>query len=314
MSLGNLPPDFVLIGAAKCGTTALYDMLCNHPGIFGSPVKEPHYFSQFKVDQFTNRFRKNNVIDPDSYFANDELSEQFQLFITDLNLYLRLFATASDQMLRGEASTSYLYSDRAARAISEHNPDTKIIAILRNPIDRVFSHYTMALKYGYTTDDFLTAVRKDQNVIDKGWGRSQLYLELGHYDEQIARYFQYFPREHIHLIHYDDWRSNPQREMQALIEFLNLDPIEIPSNNFRNVGEIPRFVRVNQWFHQLGIRQSLADHIPLSLKKTIRSWYLKPKDKLHMEESARAYLLSYYRPRIERLAEIWGRDLSSWMD
>lgn len=312
MAQNHPPPDFIIIGAAKCGTTAMYELLRRHPDIYFSPVKEPHYFSGFDVGEFTNDFRRNNVTDPEYYFSQSPLPQQFQLFLNDPDQYSRLYEDAPEGKIRGEASTSYLYSERAPKAILKHNPDTRLIAILRNPVERAFSHYTMALKYGYTTDDFLTALKKDQAKKEKGWGQSELFLELGHYDEQIERYYHYFPREQIHIVIYEEWRVQPQKTMNGITGFLKTTPLKLPERKTYNVGETPRFALVNRWIHQLGLRQYLADRLPPTLKKNMRSWYLKPKAADMMTAEARVWLQQYYTPRINKLEELLGRDLDIW--
>ncbi len=308
----HFPPDFVLIGAAKCGTTAFFNILCQHPEIFGPPVKEPHYFSQFDVDKFSREFRSNNVIDTEAYFTQEILPERFQLFIQDKQHYLRLFETAPPGTITGEASTSYLYSPGAAKRIRDHNPSMKILAILRNPIERAFSHYTMSAKYGYTTDDFLTAIQKDQKKIEKGWGLSHLFLELGHYDEQVLRYMEVFPRDQLHFIRYEEWIANPESTFNETFQFLNIDPIKPDFTIRRNVGEIPRFRHLNHWLHRVGLRQSIADRLPTRIKSHLRSWYLSPKYTLQSQDISS--LKRYYEPRIKRLSEILNWDLTTWLE
>lgn len=312
MPQNHLPPDFILIGAAKCGTTAMYELLRHHPEIFWSPVKEPHYFSGFEVSNFTNHFRQNNVTDPEGYFSQSPLPRKFQLFLNDPKQYNRLFEGAPAGKIRGEASTSYLYSERAPEAIFRHNPKTRLIAILRNPAERAFSHYVMALKYGYTKDDFLTAIKKDQAKKEKGWGQSELFLELGHYDEQIEHYYKYFPRNQVHVIIYEEWKLRRQKTIEELIAFLDISPMDHPEQKTYNAGEIPRFVRFNQWIHRMGLRQYLADRLPPAIKEKLRAWYLKPKEKDSLTSEGRSFLKEYYEPRIRRLEEILERDLSIW--
>jgi len=308
------PPEFIIIGAAKSGTTAFFDALCHHPDVYGSPVKEPHFFSQFQIENFSENFRLNNVFDAEEYFSQTELTQQFQLFVSDLDQYTRLFEPATAHSIRGEASTSYLFSSEAPRRILEHNPQTKIIAILRNPVERAFSHYIMALKYGYTTDDFISAIRKDQEIADKGWGKSQLYLELGHYDEQVERYYHYFPREQIHLIQHEIWKSEPDMVFREVLQFLNLDPKNEIPQLIQNAGEVPRYPRLNRMMHQWGLRQRLANRLTSGIKNTLRRWYLQPKNRIPFDPETRHYLMDYYRPRIERLENIWDRDLSMWKE
>ncbi|MFQ5518600.1 MAG: sulfotransferase, partial [Mariprofundus sp.] len=141
-----LKPDFFIVGAPKCGTTAMYTYLQAHPDIFMSEVKEPYYFCS---DLGFHRFRNEQE-------------------------YLKLFSVASPQQRIGEASTWYLYSSQAAAAIHAFNTDARIIVMLRNPVDMMYSLYSHFLYIGSEeTDSFEAALaaeeeRKHGNCIPEG--------------------------------------------------------------------------------------------------------------------------------------------------
>ena len=150
--------NFFLVGAAKSGTTSVYDFLNRHPEVYMSPVKEPNYFSSdIKIDEFSETYRKTTFLDTEFYFSNEELPPLQLTFVREEKQYERLFEKVETEKVIGECSTSYLFSAKAAEEIHAYNPNAKIVMLLRNPIKRAYSHYIMALKYGFTHKDFLKA-------------------------------------------------------------------------------------------------------------------------------------------------------------
>ena len=171
-------PNFFIVGAAKSGSTALQEMLSKHPNIYMSPVKEPHYFSNdIKKNDFTTlnkKFRKQRI----KFDSDGSVVPRHQLYIDNEEDYLRLFKdSCENHKSLGEASVSYLYSKNAAKNIYQFNSNSKIIIILRNPIDRAFSHFLMDLRLGNTKfTNFIDAMKSDFEIKNKGWGVSHLYV------------------------------------------------------------------------------------------------------------------------------------------
>ena len=142
-------------------------------------------------------------------------------FIRDFTLYDRLFATAPETAkLIGECSTSYLYSTVAAEKIHAAHPDAKILIMLRHPVDRLYSHYMMARKYGFTSLPLIDAVKKDMTHPKPGWGSSEIFVDLGLYTDQIARYKAHFPASQIRIMFTRDLRS--EEKWSELLEWLGL--------------------------------------------------------------------------------------------
>src|SRR5215203_3559900 len=166
-------PNFLIIGAMKSGTTALYYYLEQHPEIYMSPVKEPNFFSSQG---------QQNAVDA----------------VTNIGAYQHLFKGASDEKAIGEASHSYLYEPGAATAIRRYIPEAKLIAILRNPIERAYSHFLHMVRSGTEPlDDFTQALQEKEAVGVHKERTFQDYIGRGLYYEQLRRYFGTFPREQV---------------------------------------------------------------------------------------------------------------------
>ena len=188
-------PNFIIIGAARAGTTSLYAYLSQHPQIFMSPIKETRFFAYEGPDTKTFLGRPNPNIFP----------------ITTLEEYRALFEPAKSELAIGEASPIYLESPVAAQRIKQLLPEAKILAILRNPADRAFSDYLLALRYG----------RADWKVED-AFGEDEHYVQVGFYYGKLKRYFDLFPREQIKICLHADFSRDAISVMQDIFEYLGV--------------------------------------------------------------------------------------------
>ena len=196
-------PTFIVVGANKGGTTSIYHYLKQHKQVYLSPVKEPHFFSKdIDVNLFKREFAQNKLQDIDKY-VNGEMKEEFHAaFIRDVEQYKKLFSKVQDQKAVGELSTSYLFSEVAAKEIKALIPDCKIIICLRNPFDRAYSHYRMNLWTGNSNEfDFYKALVEDYDYKPKVWGNAHLYTEIGLYYQQVKRYLDLFGKDNVCLLY-----------------------------------------------------------------------------------------------------------------
>ena len=183
-------PNFLIIGAPKAGTTSLYYFLNQHPEIYMSPVKEPHFFS------YENQIFKYNGPSDQQRCDN--------MFVTNLSQYHSLFDQVRDEKAIGEASSMYLYSDTAPQKIAKYLPEVKLILMLRHPVDRAYSSYLHLVRDNRETLSFSEALESETNRLSQGWMPFWGYQKMSFYHDYIERYFQQFGRDRI-LIHiYDD--------------------------------------------------------------------------------------------------------------
>lgn len=305
----NLVNTFI-VGAAKAGTTSLCSYLSKHPNVYFSPVKEPNFFAKdIAPNAFSSNYKSRNIIDPANYFAHDFPKPLHLCFIQNPSDYERLFTLHTGQKILSEGSTSYLYSELAASEIQRYNPDAKIIIMLRNPVDRAYSHYLMALRFGYTSLPFKKALEADTQNPNKGWGKSELYLELGDYAPQIKRYLKLFDRKKIHFINYHYFAAHTQDAMNALYNFLQIDPIEIDFNEKKNVARVPKSRVLNKILSDTGLKKRVPKSLTGILKKT-----LFKEDTPELDAETRNYLQKYYNQNILETQELSGLDLSDWLE
>ena len=209
---GKRVPDFFIVGHAKCGTTALYYMLKEHPQIFMCDVKEPRYFntdlrSRFEVGKATPKPQHT------------------------LDGYLSLFAGADADELVGEASPQYIRSLDAPRGIAEVQPDARIIAILREPASFLRSfHLQMVSSNVEDERDFQKAIgleqarREGKRIPSRSHHPDALlYSEHVRYAEQLRRYHDVFGAENVLTLIYDDYRRDNEETLRRVLRFLDVD-------------------------------------------------------------------------------------------
>jgi len=201
-------PTFIIAGAAKAGTTSIYHYLKAHPQVFMSPIKEPsHFCSDIDIRLFTPAYKRTFFQDYKRQIdSNKRISAQIAR-IEEREYYTRLFREAGQAEAIGECSTLYLPSSCAARQIRAAIPKAKIVLILRNPIDRAYSHYLMDVRIGYETGTFRDALEKDLREPIRAVGRARLYVEFGLYHEQVSRYAQVFGPTQLKVFLHEDLKD-----------------------------------------------------------------------------------------------------------
>jgi len=307
-------PNLFIVGAAKSGSTSLYHYLNQHKDIYFSPIKEPNYFSaDIDINKFTRTYKNNTFLDVEKYFKQNKLTELPLTFLRKEQHYQKLFENGKDYKIIGEASTSYLYSKTAAENIYKFNPESKIMAILRNPATRAFSHYLMAVRYGFTKLDFKNAILEDLSKKEKGWGISELFIELGMYNEQLERYYEVFPGNQIKVLYFDDLKTNIQELIDNTCTFLEIAKLELGNTDAHNVKETAVNYKLNYLVTQTGTKNLLRKVLSKKIRDNIsKSFYKQSKIKMTKEEYS--FILDFYREDISKTASLLNVDLSHWLD
>lgn len=309
-------PNFFIVGAAKSGTTSLYEYLRLHPEVYMAPIKETHHFS---TDIDNTKFRPNyaRALNKDlSKFLDSDMEEGiFHAFVKDWNEYARLFKNVNEQKAVGEVTNSYLYSHEAAKNIIAKFPDARIMMMLRNPVDRAFSHYLMDLRIGYETEDFMTAVKKDMSRNPKGWGISNLYVEIGMYYDQVKRYIELFPASQRRIYIFDDFVKNPHATMKDIFHFLGVS--DETGIDFRKKYN-PSFIPKNKFIGKLNTQKRIKDWLKSVLPKPVKSKFKKTfytdKDLPKIKAEERKFLAGIFREDVMKLSQLLNRDLSFWLE
>jgi hypothetical protein len=296
-------PDFLLIGAAKSGTTALYRALRDHPQIFMPHNKEPHFFA-FPAGPLS--------------VGGPRDRERHGRTITDQEAYETLFAARRPDQIAGEASTYHLCSPIAATRIRDALPRVRLLAILREPAARAFANYLHLVRQGFeTAATFEEALDLEPARIAAGWDFFWRYRDLGYYHRQLARYYDLFERDRIKVMLYDDFQRDPAGVVRGIFSFLGVDESFTPelSRRFNRSG-IPRSRRVQTWLAAppRGIRalarRWLTSDQRLMVAEAIGGLNLR---RPAPEPAAMQDLRRGYRGDLEALERLTGIDLSIWL-
>jgi len=308
-----IKPNFFIVGAAKAGTTSLYSYLDKHPNVFMSPIKEPHYFSKdIRCKYFGDIYKSNVCFDIKNYLSNEKLEKRHIAFIEERSDYLQLFKESYNEKCIGEISNGYLYSKIAAKEIYDFNPNAKIIIVLRDPVERAFSHWLMDLRGDdVCRKSFLDAINEDQNNKEKGWGKSHLYIELGMYYEQIKRYLDVFPQEQILILLFDDLKNDQENFFSKLFTFLEIEHIPIDTNKKQNVASIPKFPMLNSIIRKLKLNKLVLSS---SLKKYFKSILTNTDSLPELTLEDRLSMRSYFQEDLNKLQNLIDNDISKWMN
>ncbi len=288
-------PNFFIVGAQKAGTTSLYHYLDQHPQVFMSPRKEPHFFEGMH-QEFRRPGRRNApVSDPAEYLA--------------------LFEGASGERAIGEASASYLYSPRAPGLIKNSVPDARIIAVLRHPADRAYSNYLHCVQVGREPlGSFAEALQAEHSRMRDKWGPLWYYKHKGFYHAQVKRYFDTFGRERVGVWLYEDLRNHTSGTLGEVFRFLGVDENFVPDASIEhNPSGVPRAGKLYTRVRALTARNPVLVErlLPARLRGYVKSRVLvKPPP---FPPELRADLTRSYEEDILKLQELIDRDLSAWI-
>jgi hypothetical protein len=301
-------PNFLVVGAAKAGTTALHEYLGQHPEVFLPDRQEPSFFA---FDGQPINFRGPNG----SYAAVNQTA------VRSLAEYEALFSVASPGALRGEVSPVYLYWPGTAERIRARLPQVKLCIILRDPANRAFSGYMHAVREGKEPEaDFASALAAEPQRIRDNWGFMWRYADLGHYPAQIRRYLDVFPPEQLEIVLYDDLRRDPAALCQRLFRFVGADPAFRPDTSVRhNVSGRPRSRGIHDLLRRDGPLRGVArTAAPILGRERLRRAQARLSSANLAEQTfpaqQRAQLVAAFRSEVEELAELIGRDLQAWLE
>lgn len=258
----RLLPDFIIIGVARAGTTSLYEYLIEHPNIAPASRKEVHFFD-YNFQDGMSWYRGQFPYTLEKYYAQ--------------NIRKQVFTT-------GEASPYYIFHPYAPKRIAEALPRVKLIVLLRNPVERAFSHYAWEASWGSEKLSFEEAIACEEERIRVGEDKLAThysfnhqhfsYLVRGKYAEQLETWFKLFPREQFLILRSEDMYSDAAAIFKQTVEFLGVPYLE-----------------------------------PKALKKEYKQ-YNKPKTTAptKMDPELRKHLVTYFEPHNARLYELLGRD------
>lgn len=286
-------PNFMIIGAAKSGTTSLAVYMGEHPDVGFSKPKEPMFF----------------------YWPH--------LFSKGIDHYLKFFEGCEGKKAVGEASTAYIYGLETPARIKQTVPHVRLIALLRNPVDRAYSHYLQRYNLGKEKRSFEQAIEEEPLLIGKSFeNRTFLsYLDRGMYSRQIKNFLGIFESDQLLLLLYDDLRRNPDKLIKECFDFIGVDSAFTVSSSGKkyNVSSQPRSV----WLHRMVFRKNpilavfsglLSVRRKAQIRDFARKVSLAPSASPPMNFETRKKLIDIYKAPNRELEELLGRDLASWSE
>jgi hypothetical protein len=286
-------PNFFVLGAPRCGTTSLAAWLAEHPQIYMSPEKEPHFFNSDH-----RRYR------------------------TSLAAYERLFEQASDPHTAvGEASVWYLYSTAAVPNILEYNPAAKFIVMVRNPVDMAYSlHDELFFTRHDDIADFATAWKLQEarqagsRLPALAWERKFLqYGEACRLGAQLSRLYERVPRDRVKVIVIDDLREDSRAVYVAVLQFLGVQDDHRTDFTAHNQAKERRWASL-LYIERLAMTMKQIAGIEggLGLWRRVESWNKTERKRVPLAPALRLELQRYFEADIRKLEMLIGRDLNHW--
>jgi hypothetical protein len=294
---GMTLPNFLLVGAMKAGTTALYMQLKQHPQIYMSPVKEPHFF------------------------VREGMKYSDPSMITTLDAYAALFKGVKNEKAIGEATPSYLSWPGVPERIQRYLPDAKLIVILRNPVERAHSHFLHEITTGRESlTDFAAALQGERTQDAEALTRNKLpvrrYLQIGFYSGHLKRYFERFDRSQIKIYLYEDFTRDPVGMIQDTFRFLDVDDTFVPDQSAHFKGGVPRIKALHKLHRKSNpLKTVLRSLLPSKMRRSM-AVHLNNLNrvKIPFEPEVRQELIETYREDVLELQGLIGRDLSKWLE
>ena len=319
-------PTFLVIGAAKSATTSLHAYLGQHPEILMSSVKEPNFFA---FEGGVPKFRGPDDERPGAtrIIRRRLRTAKYVDSVTSFERYRELFSRPGRAQAIGESSVSYLYFPQAVDRIRARLPTVKLIALLRNPVDRAFSKFAQFRRDGCEPlEDFDAAVRAEPGRIRDQWSPTWYYVDRGYYFRQLRPYYERFDSTRIRVYLYDDFKRDSLGTLRDMFGFLGVDEAFVPDvSEHHNVsagatsfgGGVLSYVfdspnPLKSAFNRLIPNRDVRRRIRNKLLRFRRSGAPR-REGMVISDQARRHLQQTFRDDILELEKLIGRDLSAWL-
>lgn len=272
-------PNLFIIGAPKCATTSMYHYLKNHNDVFVPEIKEQHFFSLPMV--------KDTYYDV--YFAKNE------------NDYLRNYDDAKNKKIIADISPSYLYYKESADKIMKFNTKSKIIVILRDPIERAISHYLMDLRIGYVNKPFFHYLKDKNTLYYKEYVGNSLYYET-------VKYYKELFKDNLLVISFKELKNNPELIMNDVFDFLDIERIKINFStkyNFYSRAKSP----IIYYLRKLHLFNFIYKYIPENLKCKIKTLLFNTVEEKPSFNEEKDFLQKIFEEDSKKLEKLLNKKL-----
>lgn len=294
-------PNFVLAGPPKTGSTSLHGYLRQHPEVYMSGNKEPTFFGA--ADLWSEPFHE---------YTTRRIANGAPL-VREWSAYVDLFQDGRERTAIGEASVDYFWLPGAAQAMQAKLPEVRLIFVLRDPAERLFSEYLPTLWRAIPGTpvsfraQFLAAV-------DRLDPSAAVRPHVGRYATHLQRFFALFPRNQIRIYLHEDYRADPTGMLRDIFAFLGVDPgCPIDLSVSHNVPILPRLPRLHALRRRIFGKTPLTTWLPDRVRRPLSRWYHQRRSEVRMRPSDRAMVIEYYREEVKGTAELLERDLSAWL-
>jgi len=297
--MNNRLPNFLIVGAAKAATTSVHEYLKQHPDIYMTDIKEPCFFTFYNED-------------PPSFSNGGRVK-----FTHNQHDYDKLFKGSELKKIKGESSTPYLFFHKKTinniKKIVPNYRKIKILIILRNPVDRAYSQYTMKVRDVVENLSFEEAIKREDERRKDNAHFDFFYLSRGFYYEQVKDYLENF--DNVKIMFYDDFKNNRERFLSDILLFLGLNRIKFYPIEKQNVSGIPKL----KWLNSLIFSRSiigtaisifLSTKLKRRLKNKVVNFNIRTPPK--MNSDTRSMVVNSYKKDIKKLEKLIDKDLSYW--
>lgn len=296
-------PNFLLAGAAKCGTTSMAGYLSQHPDIYMSPIKEPKFFSAQCVDF--------PLKGPGDGFVENFTVKNFQA-------YRRLFSRVRHEKAIGDASVDNLYfHPYVIPLIKKYLGNVKVVIMLRNPVDRAFSAYKNLLRDGRETQSFEEGLKRENRRKRQGYEYLWRYLDVGLYFEQVRAYIESFSQ--VQVIILEKFKKGSLEPARRIFEFLRVDTGFKPNRRkMSNVSGRPRYMCLQRPFNPTPLKGRIYRLLGMHgvNMDTLMRWVETIRDRnlipVQMNPETRRSLQRIYAQDMEKLEDLLKVDLDVW--
>jgi hypothetical protein len=294
-------PNFVVIGAPKCGTTSLHHYLSQHPDVYVPQRKELHYFSYAYMQRFATGPGDAHVLAP---------------LCATRQAYEKHYEHVGLQRAVGDISPSYLYYAEVSERIKAELGRPKIIVVLRDPIEKAFSQYMHLVRDNRETLTFYDALMAETQRIREGWAALWRYAESSLYADKLRRYLDIFGSDHVKILLFEDLTRLPHQVMQELFDFLEVDKHFHPNTSkVHNKSGRPKSKLLADFLAKPNLVTSIAKKmVPERVSSTIRLSLvsLNTGAKGQIDDTSRAYLREFFASDVGKVEKLLGKKLA-WL-
>ena len=291
-------PTFVVAGAARAGSTAVVEALRQHPQVFVTQPKEPHFFA------LAGR--------PAAFQGPGDDETINRVAVTDEDAYRALYPERTEDLHalgEGSVSTLYYHEESVPRLLA-FNPDVRVLVVLREPVARAYSSYQYLQVRGLETEpDFLTAVADEPRRIAEGWHHLWHYEAMSRYADALDHFSRVFG-DRLGVWFYDDFEADSRATADQMLSFIGVDPGLAPRDDVQrvNVSGRPRRAVLQDAMAWAGrrawLRESVKRVVPFSVRERIRSANLAPNG---VPDEYASVLAPRFRDDLDRVEQVLGR-------